>query len=220
MTDAGEPDHDHRRPRLDPVDITARARAACGSDGRLVLPRQASWPIFPFDRAGLRMTELEDPVLPEPPRRGEGAEDCSTCRSDDDHFVWSDETWRVSMSNEPLAVPEVVLHPREHIDFHELDDGQAAEMGVRLIRIQRALAGIEGVGRVHVYKWGDGGAHLHIVLVARPVGMMQLRGMFLTTWMNVLPPLDPDLWMAIRSHVRTVLDAASAGANPPTRGRR
>ena len=90
---------------------------------------------------------------------------------------------------------------------------------MRLIRIQRALAGIEGVGRVHVYKWGDGGAHLHIVLVARPVRMMRLRGMFLTTWMNVLSPLDPNLWMAIRSHVRTVLDAASAGANPPTLGR-
>ena len=146
MTDADGPNHDPGLPRLDPVDITARARAACGPDGRLVLPRQARWRIFPFDTTRLKMTELEDPVLPEPPRRGEGAEDCWTCRSDDDHFVWSDETWRVSMSNEPLAVPEVVLHPREHIDFHQLDDGQAAEMGVRLIRIQRALAGIEGGG--------------------------------------------------------------------------
>lgn len=215
MTDAGESKHDQRRPRLDPVDITARAREGCGPDGRLVLPRQSRWPIFPFDTVGLTMTELEDPVLPEPPRRGERPGDCWTCRGDDASFVWSDEAWRVSMSNEALAVPEVVLHSREHIDFHELDDEQAAEMGVRLIRIQRALASIEGVGRVHVYKWGDGGAHLHIVLVARPVGMMQLRGMFLTTWMNALPPLDPDLWMAVRSHVRTALDASATGASPP-----
>ena len=74
-------------------------------------------------------------------------------------------------------------------------------MGVLLVRMERALAGIGGVGRVHVYKWGDGGAHLHVLVVARPRGMMQLRGMFLSTWMDVLPPLPVEEWAALRSHL-------------------
>lgn len=192
--------------RLDPFDITERARSAYGSDGRLALPHTARWPIFPFENDKLQMRQLADPVLPEPPRHGENADDCSTCRSGDERFVWSDERWRVSMSNEPLALPAVMLHTREHLDFDELTDELAAEMGVRLVRIQRALGGIEGVGRVHVCKWGDGGAHLHIFVVGRPRGMMQLRGMFLTTWLYALPPLSPPLWTAIGAQVRTVLD--------------
>jgi diadenosine tetraphosphate (Ap4A) HIT family hydrolase len=209
MADAGQDEQDHVRLRLDPFDITARARSAYGPDGRLALPHTARWPIFPFETDNLRVRHLEDPVLPEPPRRDETVDDCSTCSSGDDRFVWNDERWRVSMSNEPLSLPAVVLHSRDHVDFHALTDQMAAEMGVRLIRIQRALAGIEGVGRVHVYKWGDGGTHLHIFVVARPLGMMQLRGMFLTTWLHTLPPLSPELWTAIRSHVTSTLDTRS-----------
>lgn len=125
--------------------------------------------------------------------------------------MWHDERWRVSMSEEPLALPAVVLHPRDHLDFDALSEQLAAEMGVHLVRIQRALSAIEGVGRVHVYKWGDGGAHLHIFVVARPRGMMQLRGMFLTTWLYTLPPLAPELWAAMRSHVGTALGAGGDG---------
>ncbi len=49
---------------------------------------------------------------------------------------------------------------------------------------------------------------LHIFVVARPAGMLQLKGMFLTTWLHALPPLRPALRMAIRSHVSTSLGAA------------
>jgi len=202
--------------RLDPFDITDRARAAYGPGGRLALPRTAQWPIFPFDANGLRMRLLEDPVLPEPSRHGEIPEECSTCRSGDDRFVWSDEQWRVSMSDEPLSLPTLMLHSRDHIDFDALTDESAAEMGVRLIWMQRALASIEGVGRVHVAKWGDGGAHLHIFVMARPRGMVQLKGMFLTTWLHALPPLSPELWSAIRSHVKTTLAAAGGAVGEPT----
>jgi hypothetical protein len=68
-------------------------------------------------------------------------------------------------------------------------------------RAREASASIEGVGRVHVYKWGDGGAHLHVVVVARPAGMIQLKGMFLSTWMFALPPLPADQWAAVRAHL-------------------
>ena len=196
-------------PRVDASDITGRARDACGADGRLGLPVQARWPIFPFEADGLRMRALDDPVLPEPPRRDETAEDCWTCREPDEAFVWTGESWLVSMADEPLSVPSVTLHPRRHLDFHDLTDEMGAELGVLLVRAQRALASIDGVGRVHVYKWGDGGAHLHVFVVGRPAGMMQLRGMYLTTWMHALPPMPADQWQAVRDHVARVLATAS-----------
>ena len=191
--------------RLDAFDMTRRAREASRADGRLALPPQAGWPIFPFDAEGLRMRPVEDPVVPEPPRSGEAGSRCWTCEEPDDAFLWTDERWRVSMSPEPLSVPAVTLHPREHLDFGDLTDELGAELGVLLVRAERALSAIPGVGRVHVYKWGDGGAHLHVFVVARPLGMMQLRGMFLSTWMHALPPLSTDQWQAMREHVAEVL---------------
>jgi hypothetical protein len=80
-----------------------------------------------------------------------------------------------------------------------------AELGVLLVRAQRALASIAGVGRVHVYKWGDGGAHLHVLLVARPAGMVQLKGMYLPTWMFALPALPADDWETMRRHIAASL---------------
>ncbi len=209
MSDASGPGNDSVPLMLDAFAITAAARRAYGSDGRLSLPHTAHWPIFPFETDNLEVRHVEDPVVPEPPRRDEAVADCSTCQSDDDRYVWNDERWRVSMSEEPLSLPAVVLHSRAHLDFDQLTDQLGAEMGVLVVRIQRALAAIEGVARVHVYKWGDGGVHLHILLVARPLGMMQLRGMFLTTWLYALPPLTPQLWTAIRAHVGGALDADS-----------
>ena len=197
-------------PRLDAVDIIRRTREAYGPDGRPALPPQVNWPIFPFETDGLRVRPAEDPVLPEPPRHGESVEDCSTCREADDAFVWSDERWRLSMSSAPASVPTVVIHTREHLDFHDLDEGYGAELGVLLVRVQRALGSIPGVGRVHVYKWGDGGAHLHVVLMARPLGMRQLWGMFLSAWMFILPPLPVDEWAAIRDHVRLQLSGGGS----------
>ncbi|MBW3639668.1 MAG: hypothetical protein KY451_07465 [Actinobacteria bacterium] len=215
MTDVGAPDLEPVRLQLDAHDISNRARSAYGPDGRLTLPHTAHWPIFPFEVDGVRMRLVGDPVLPEPPRHGEDPQECSTCHSGDDRFVWSDRRWRVSMSDEPMSLPTLMLHTREHIDFDALTDEAAAEMGVRLIWMQRALASIEGVGRVHVAKWGDGGAHLHIFVIARPRGMLQLKGMFLTTWLHALPPLRPELWTAIRAHVRTALEAAAGVGGEP-----
>lgn len=195
------------RPRVDAFDITRRAREAHGPDGRLALPKQAGWPIFPFEPDGLRMRGVEDPVLPEPPRNGEdGPQSCWTCTEEGGDLVWADDRWLVSMPAEPLSVPAVTLHTRAHLDFHELTDELGAELGVLLVRSQRALAAIEGVGRVHVYKWGDGGAHLHIFVVARPAGMLQLKGMYLSTWMFALPPLPANVWEAMRAHVAASLD--------------
>lgn len=192
-------------PALDPFDITRRARAAYGPDGRPALPKTAHWPIFPFAVDGLLGRPLEDPVVPEPPRRDERADECHSCRAPDDEYLWTDDRWRVSMPAEPPAVPVLTLHPRQHLDLADLTDEQGAGLGVLLVRAERALRSVGGVGRVQVYKWGDGGAHLHVVLIARPEGMMQLRGMYLSTWMHMLPPLPAEQWQAIRAHVATRL---------------
>jgi len=212
VDDAAVPEPSLADPRLDAFDLTARARQAYGADGRLPPPHTANWPIFPFEPDDVRVRHVEDPVVPEPPRHGEDAADCRTCRGRDGAFVWTDDRWLVGMPDEAQSLPTVTLHTREHLDVHELSDDLGAEMGLLLVRLQRALMSIEGVGRVHVYKWGDGGAHLHIILVARPLGMMQLRGLFLTTWMHVLPPLPADVWAAIRAHMATALSTASGNS--------
>ena len=189
-------------PRLDAFEITQRAREAAGPDGRLAPPKQVGWPIFPFETDGLQMQEVRDPELPEPARNGEGGpEGCWTCGEGRGDVVWEDERWLVSMSLDPASVPALTIHTRAHLDFGELTDELGAELGVILVRGQRALASIAGVGRVHVYKWGDGAAHLHIFLVARPAGMIQLKGMYLSTWMFALPALPAEDWEAMRRHV-------------------
>lgn len=113
--------------RLDPFDITARARGSHGEDGCLALPRTAHWPIFPFVTEGLRVQALEDPVLSEPPRRDVTAEECETCRRSDQDFVWTDERWLVSMSTDPESLPGAVL-PRAHLDFPDLTEELGGEL--------------------------------------------------------------------------------------------
>lgn len=188
-------------PRLDAFEVTARARSAYGPDGRLALPKVAFWPICPFETATLQVRHIEDPVLPEPPRHGEDADDCGHCRTPDEEFVWTDDRWRVGMPEQPMALPNVWLHSRAHLDFDDLTDELAAELGVLIARAHRALSGIDGVGRVHLNRWGDGGAHLHVLLVARPEGMVQLRGIYLMTWIYALPPLPAEQWRSMRAHV-------------------
>ena len=55
-----------------------------------------------------------------------------------------------------------------------------------------------GIGRVHVNKWGDGGAHLHLFFLARPAGFLQLRGSNLPEWEEMLPRYPQDVADAAR----------------------
>jgi hypothetical protein len=47
---------------------------------------------------------------------------------------------------------------------------------------------------VHVNRWGDGSAHLHLWFLARPFGRLQLRGTFLSLWDDILPPVPEGQW--------------------------
>jgi hypothetical protein len=169
-----------------------RAVAAADDGRRLPVPDQTGWEIFPFEADSLRVKPLDPLTLPEPPRAGEGGLDCWRCTNPDQDVVWSNERWVLTSfagSRLPFAV---MLMPREHLDLGDLSDGMAAELGVLSVRLVRAVEALDAIGRVHVYKFGDGGAHLHAFLLGRPAGMLQLRGSCLTLWEEMLPVLPPE----------------------------
>jgi diadenosine tetraphosphate (Ap4A) HIT family hydrolase len=64
----------------------------------------------------------------------------------------------------------VLLQPRGHYDLADLPAARSAELGPLSQRVERAVLAVDGVARVHVNRWGDGGAHLHFWLPARPAG--------------------------------------------------
>ncbi|MFB7664995.1 HIT family protein [Kitasatospora sp. NPDC056138] len=166
------------------------------------------WEIFPFE-GDLKVKALDRPELPEPAREGEsGPDDCEQCARPDESFLWTDSHWRLSGRNGPTAVPSMLLlMPRAHHDLADLPPERAAEIGSMLQRVERAVMSLGGIGRVHVYKWGDGSAHLHIWLVARPEGLMQLRGSCLPLWENVLPKLPEADWREANRRIAAAMAA-------------
>lgn len=177
-----------------PEEFYARAMAHADAEGRLPMPSQSMWEIFPFELEGLRTKPFEPPVLPEPPRGGENGVDCRACENPERHAIWGDERWTLSHWGEPLGLPVALsLMPRAHLDIGDLDDAHAAELGVLTVRVERAIRGLGHIGRVHLNKWGDGGAHLHLVFLARPEGLLQLRGSNLALWEEMLPRVEPEV---------------------------
>lgn len=158
------------------------------------VPDFARWPSFPFD-GDLRVKQLDDPVDVEPPRKGEGTAECSSCSAPDDAYIWVSERWRVRAMDRPTGLPMVlILESRSHFDLGDLPNLLAAELGVMTVRLERAVRSLDGVARVHVNRWGDGSAHLHLWFLARPYGQLQLRGTFLSLWDSILPPITESRW--------------------------
>ena len=95
----------------------------------------------------------------------------------------------------PGGLPVVlILESRSHLDLGDLSNMLAAELGVMTVRLERAIRSLDGVARVHVNRWGDGAAHLHLWFLARPYGRLQLRGSFLPMWNELLPPIPEHTW--------------------------
>jgi hypothetical protein len=80
-----------------------------------------------------------------------------------------------------------MLSPQAHHDFTTLPMDRAAEMGQIMVALGAAIEALPSVARVHVSKWGDGGAHAHIFFYARPTRMPQLRGTMMAVWDDYLP---------------------------------
>jgi hypothetical protein len=55
------------------------------------------------------------------------------------------------------------------------------------VMVEWAVLSLGNVGRVHVNRWGDGGAHFHVWFLPRPLGMLEARNMMLPLWQDVLP---------------------------------
>ncbi len=147
-------------------DYVARIEAELDEDRRLALDPAGipGWEVFPFEAEGLRLKPLDRLAEVEAPRSGE---DPATCFCVDpgrsgEGLVWEDDDWRLSVL-EPSGAPLLVmLQPIAHHDLTDLPDPLAQQLGRLMVHLGAAIEALPSVGRVHISKWGDGGAHLHL----------------------------------------------------------
>jgi diadenosine tetraphosphate (Ap4A) HIT family hydrolase len=143
----------------------------------------------------LTLRDAADLVVPEPPRRGEeGGEPCFPCSDHSDaHQIWSDDTWTLHNPGQTSLVGSVWLASRAHFDsFADMPPEAAATFGAVCGRVEKAVLALGDVGRVHLYRWGDGGAHFHVWFVPRPLGRLDMSGHALMAWEDVLPPANEE----------------------------
>jgi hypothetical protein len=170
------------------------------------MPPVEEWETWPFDGA-LTPRPLGQPVVAEQPRHGAGGRGCRRCERGAEGALWSNDNWLVSPLDAPSGLPAVViLETRAHVDFPDLTDELAVELGPLLLKVQRAVFAIGEIGNVHVCRWGDGSEHCHVWFMARPARVPQLAGSFAAIWDDVLPPLPEELWRANLELVRTALN--------------
>ncbi|NEC84564.1 hypothetical protein [Streptomyces sp. SID12501] len=140
---------------------------------RLPMPADSvtAWEPFPFAplEGELRIAPLLPPVLPEPDRDGEaGPEDCMVCRKPVTDALRADDHRRLDAVGESRLPAVVLPQPRGHYDLGDLPAARSAGPGPLPQRAERAVLAVDGAARVHVNRWGDGGARLPFWLPARP----------------------------------------------------
>jgi diadenosine tetraphosphate (Ap4A) HIT family hydrolase len=87
----------------------------------------------------------------------------------------------------------VWLASREHVDsFSDLPPNVAADFGRVVAKVERGILSLGDVARVHRYRWGDGGAHFHVWMLPRPLGIFEAHGMMLPRWEDKLPNLSDE----------------------------
>ena len=168
----------------------------------LRMPPVDEWDTFPFG-GEMRPRELRPPTALDPERSGAFGVDCESCSAPDVEYLWTDASWRLRAPDRPSGLPAVVLlETRKHFaEPGDLPDELAGTLGIMLARIERAVRSIDGVGRVHVCRWGDGSEHLHWWFMARPARFPQLIGSFAAIWDDVLPPTPEAIWQSNLHHV-------------------
>jgi hypothetical protein len=172
----------------------ARVVQAAGPDGRIPVNAGEipNWDIFPFEAEGLRLKPIAPLSAAEAQRAGEDPESCYCATGGAPNgLVWSDDHWQIvalSASGAPLVL---MLSPIPHFDFTHLPTDLAGEVGRLMVALGAAIETLPSVARVHISKWGDGGAHAHVFFFARPTRMPQLRGTCLALWDDLLPTV-PD----------------------------
>ena len=170
----------------------------------------AAWPSFPF--AGpLTAKVLTAPELPEPPRRGEIGEECPDCAGGST-TLWQNGRWRIHPLFPTLMPVGLMLKPVDHYHAGDLPDELAAELGVLMNHLTAAIEAQEFVGRAHINRWGDGGAHLHYWFMGRPAGQLQMRGSFGIVWADLGQPLPQHVLEANHRMVLMNFVARAGGA--------
>ena len=170
---------------------------AVGPEGRLPTPPHSEWDIFPWEVAnGAVAPRVLRPPADEPARLGEHNGACDACSGfEPERVVWEDDGWVLVHRGQPSGLPLVlVLHTREHLDFGGMDDELASEYGRIANRLVRIMEHLPDIGRVHVQRIGDGGAHLHIWFLARTRRLANVLGSFAAEWDDILPPGPEDVW--------------------------
>jgi diadenosine tetraphosphate (Ap4A) HIT family hydrolase len=157
---------------------------------------------LPYDEP-LTVRIPEPRQIPEPPRRGEpGGKPCGICTRQATDAVWSDENWTLHPPVGGSLPGAVWIASRQHFDsFADMPDEIAGTFAGVIARAERAILSLGDVGRVHLYRWGDGGAHFHVWLIPRPLGMVEAAGMMLPLWEDVLPNVSDEELAAAATRV-------------------
>lgn len=156
----------------------------------------------------LTVRSLGEPVIPEPPRRGEpGGDPCGICTGQATKPVWSNENWSLHPPVGGSLLGAVWLATKDHVDsFADLPEPASLEFGRVIASVERGILSLGGVARVHLYRWGDGGSHFHVWMLPRPLGMIEAAGMMLPLWEDVLPNVTDDDLRAASEQVALAMD--------------
>lgn len=171
------------------------------------------WPAFPWVAEGDRVVprELEPPVEVDRVRDGEGGVACWRCEHPDEGVVWRNERWVLSTNREGRGgLLTLWLQTLEHMDFGDMGEELAAEFGRLTLRLHNAMLALPNAGRVHLGKWGDGSAHLHVLAMVRPARLPQVIGSFAVEWDDLLPPVPEDVWQREVDEVAVVMATGDA----------
>jgi hypothetical protein len=96
--------------------------------------------------------------------------------------------------------------------FLDLPPGLAAGFGGLAGRIEKAILALGDIGRVHLYRWGDGGAHFHVWFIPRPLGMMEATKMMLPLWEEALPEASDEAIADTKSRLAASLTSTDKPA--------
>lgn len=203
-----------------PEEFHARVAAATDAEGRLpvAVEEMPGWDIYPYETGSLRIKPLRPLAEAEPARRGERPEDCwcadPAAPPPAGGTAWRNERWRLVVPEE-VRVPVVLwLEPLTHCDLATVPDDLAAEMGRLVVEVAAAVEDVPSVGRCQLYRFGDGGAHLHLMFLGRPRRVLQLRGSPVLDWAENLPPVPREVVLANAGHVGDRLASRVGGVGP------
>lgn len=122
--------------------------------------------------------------------------------------LYADARWDVRHLEAPHGVPGwLLLLPRRHVaSIAELDDAEAAALGVAIRHVHRTLLRVSGAARVYIAALAEAVPHVHVHLVPRAAGDDAPRGFPL--FLRHADAADPAAVATISEAIRAALAAA------------